>query len=432
MDNEITAYLYGEMPETQVHAFEKRMQEDPDLLAEVEGLRATQEFLDADLKSGIENGADLPPPHLLNAIMRAEIIERPASIREAIIARSKKDEPWHKRFFLSLLGGGALATTAVVVIFISVNSNLDKAEAPASVTLQRPGTAEPAAEAAADAPGADTGMLDALKDSKQDLAKLGGKGMKTEQKAAADPALSEGRGAAGSAASGNIGDGSSVAKKTASKMAPKASKRARTESGKSADSEASPLADARPADEAERDDDGAFKEEAQAEAPAKKPAAAPKRRKAKAKTRATAPAPPPNAPASAGASQGSAESTESAREAMSRGNQALNARKYNDALNHFRQAVKLDTTGKQGVKPYVGMMKAYDRSGRTQSALKQQSRMEKASIKTPGAAEGLWLSAQIRERLNQKTQAVRLYKKLLKSNTYRARAQARLDAISEP
>ena len=58
----------------------------PALQAELQGLRAVRRLLDDDTAFGVDSGADLPPAHLFDAILRAEVAARPDVIRQAIVA----------------------------------------------------------------------------------------------------------------------------------------------------------------------------------------------------------------------------------------------------------------------------------------------------------------------------------------------------------
>jgi tetratricopeptide (TPR) repeat protein len=418
--DEIVAYLYGELEKAEVDAFEKRMAEDPELNAEVEGLRATQTFIGADLKSGMESGQDLPPAHLVDAIMRAEAIERSPAIREAVIARSTHEEPWHKRFFLALLGGGALATTAVVVIFVSVTAGQDKEMAPPAAdmaALQAPAekpAAEPSAPSAGSVPG---GMAESEE--------------KKDQGEGAELAKSE----SASAGAMDMKAADNVLRRAESKKADGFG----SLGGKGASSN---MAQAAPADALADDEGGqmdgdfAAKEALAEEAPAADKKDPAKKSKAKRRSAAKKSAPPPPAPKtsapesdSAGSGRGADLSSPMGR--IEAGDKAFSRRKYTEAQSHYTNAIRLDPRGKKiGLRGYVGLMKVYEKTGRPRSALNQQKRMEAASINTPGAADGIWVAARIRRKMGEVDEARRLYEKLLSSPAYKTRAQRKLDQLS--
>jgi tetratricopeptide (TPR) repeat protein len=170
--------------------------------------------------------------------------------------------------------------------------------------------------------------------------------------------------------------------------------------------------------------------------PAKKSAAKRSRKRSKAKSKNAAPPPPApkaSAPAqSSGGGGGLADTGADAKVLILQANNAFTQRDYKRAQDLYTQAARLDPKGRRiGVMAYTGLMKVYEKTGRPQSALQQQPRMERAKITTPGAAEGLWVAARIRMELGQQAQAKRLYEKLLKSGKYKAKAQARLDAMSK-
>ncbi len=80
---ELLAYAYGELPAPAARAVERRLQGDAELQAELAGIMATRELFGRDARWGMDTKVDLPPPHLVDAIVRAEALARPAAIRDA-------------------------------------------------------------------------------------------------------------------------------------------------------------------------------------------------------------------------------------------------------------------------------------------------------------------------------------------------------------
>ena len=101
----------------------------PALQAELQGLRAVRRLLDDDTAFGVDSGADLPPAHLFDAILRAEVAARPDVIRQAIVAgHSPGTSPattaaptpaWWQRLSSWMVGGGVL-TAAAAALLINV------------------------------------------------------------------------------------------------------------------------------------------------------------------------------------------------------------------------------------------------------------------------------------------------------------------------
>jgi hypothetical protein len=124
-----------------------RLAHDKALQAELEGLKAVSDLLKADAEWGAQSGTDAPPPHLLDAILRAEVAARPDAIRSAVAAASPVGgapaapaASWWSRFSSWILGGGALVGAAAAVM-------LTVTRAPADVAA--PKTAEAPAQLAA-------------------------------------------------------------------------------------------------------------------------------------------------------------------------------------------------------------------------------------------------------------------------------------------
>lgn len=119
-ESEILAYVYGEMTLDARRAFEEKMAAEPALRAEVDGLLATRAWLGTDARFGQASGQDLPPPHLVDAIVRAEAIARPASVREALqtLPPPSAARGWLQRLNHWLVGGG-VAVAATLAFWIS-------------------------------------------------------------------------------------------------------------------------------------------------------------------------------------------------------------------------------------------------------------------------------------------------------------------------
>lgn len=131
----IAAYVTGDMPADARRAFEADMANDPALAAEVEGLRATQALLDADVAFGAAEGLDEPPPHLLGAILAAEPLARSASVRAA--GAQEKPTPWTQRLSMWLTGGGLVAAAAALLFFAWNDTWLDRAPPTAEAALSK-------------------------------------------------------------------------------------------------------------------------------------------------------------------------------------------------------------------------------------------------------------------------------------------------------
>ena len=140
-DTDLLAFLDGQLEPSAHAAFEARLSADPALRAEVEGLQAVRGLLDNDATWGVASKIDVPPPHLLQAILTAEVAARPDAIRQAAAlsrdpARDPKRPLW-ARLSSWLVGGGALvgATAAILVVSQqSPSSNEMAAPVPATAT----------------------------------------------------------------------------------------------------------------------------------------------------------------------------------------------------------------------------------------------------------------------------------------------------------
>lgn len=145
---ELLAYAYGELSGPEARAFEQRLQADAELRAELESLRATRELLGADARWGLDTKVDAPPPHLFDAIVRAEALARPAEIRNARALTARPTLT--ARLSRWLVGGGVLvgATAAILVV---VGRSSDQEMLPAS-PLGGSAAPAPAATAAMETP----------------------------------------------------------------------------------------------------------------------------------------------------------------------------------------------------------------------------------------------------------------------------------------
>ncbi len=129
------AYVYGELSASDARDFERRMGADAELRAEVEGMRAVHDLFGRDQEYGQRSLVDAPPPHLVDAICRAEALARPPQVREAMVKRAAPSSTWTARMARWLLGGGLVVGAAAAFLFV-VTRSADKAEmamAPAPV-----------------------------------------------------------------------------------------------------------------------------------------------------------------------------------------------------------------------------------------------------------------------------------------------------------
>jgi hypothetical protein len=127
-----------------------RLAHDKALQAELDGLRAVQDLLKADADWGAQSGADAPPPHLLDAILRAEVAARPDAIRSAVAANpavggavpAPPATGWWSRFSSWVVGGGVVVGAAAALL-VTVS------RAPADVAAPKAEAAPTAAPAPA-------------------------------------------------------------------------------------------------------------------------------------------------------------------------------------------------------------------------------------------------------------------------------------------
>lgn len=161
-DNEalLLAYVYGELPASEARRFERRLDDDAELRAELEGVRATRALLERGEAWALRHGLDAPPPHLVDAIVRAEVLERAPEVRSAVHARADALAPRNTptttaRLSRWLLGGGLLAgATATLVVTLKLPAELATPASPETRTGAQTAqgiAAETAAAAAAEA-----------------------------------------------------------------------------------------------------------------------------------------------------------------------------------------------------------------------------------------------------------------------------------------
>lgn len=129
---ELLAYAYGELPAPAARAFERRLQGDAELQAELAGIMATRELFGRDARWGMDTKVDLPPPHLVDAIVRAEALARPAAIRDA---RALTPRPTlTARLSRWLIGGGVLVGATAALLLVVKQG--DRSAEPAALPLE--------------------------------------------------------------------------------------------------------------------------------------------------------------------------------------------------------------------------------------------------------------------------------------------------------
>lgn len=150
-----------------------RLGHDRALQAELEGLKAVQDLLKQDAAWGQASGADAPPPQLLEAILRAEVLARPEAIRAAVVARADQGTTvggapappsttaglWSKVSSWLLGGGVVVGATAALLLTVSrapMDVAAPKAEAAAQLAPALPVPADPATTAATTPPAPDS------------------------------------------------------------------------------------------------------------------------------------------------------------------------------------------------------------------------------------------------------------------------------------
>jgi hypothetical protein len=119
-DDLVLAFVDGTLAGDALATMNARLQADPALRAEVEGLLAVRRLLGDDARWGQEAGRDVPPPHLVDAIVRAEVLARPHDRPAAAPPDARTMVPWWSRLSAwwlrgSLVGAGAAAVLLAVV-----------------------------------------------------------------------------------------------------------------------------------------------------------------------------------------------------------------------------------------------------------------------------------------------------------------------------
>jgi anti-sigma factor RsiW len=115
------AYVYGELPASAALEFERQMDADPELRAEVEGMKASHDLFGKDQAWGISAKVDVPPPHLMDAILKAELIARAPQVKEAMFKRdapSSSSTSFTAKLSRWLLGGGLVVGAAAAVFHV--------------------------------------------------------------------------------------------------------------------------------------------------------------------------------------------------------------------------------------------------------------------------------------------------------------------------
>ncbi len=163
LDALLLAYVDGTLDAPLRAELEVRLAGDPDLRAEVDGLQALRGLLDEDARYGRESLLDVPPAHLLEAIVRAEVLARPDEIRQAIVnggglartAPERGDKPLWARLQSWWMGGGVVVGAAAAVAFVITRGPAEPPRSPTpAAAVVAPATTSPNAlnDALADAP----------------------------------------------------------------------------------------------------------------------------------------------------------------------------------------------------------------------------------------------------------------------------------------
>ena len=139
------AYVYGELEASDARAFAKRLDAEPDLRAEVDGMKAAHSLFGRDAAWGLASGVDVPPPHLVDAIVRAEALARVPAVREAMLKRGASSSTFTAKLARWLIGGGVLVAGAATVMIVVTRP----AHAPATFESVQAPSGAPAAPAAA-------------------------------------------------------------------------------------------------------------------------------------------------------------------------------------------------------------------------------------------------------------------------------------------
>jgi hypothetical protein len=470
------AYVYGELGPAEVKSFEARLETDAELRAEVEGLVATRDLLDMDVRYGEESGRDVPPPHLTDAILRAEALARPREIREAAIAASGQTRTWVQRLSVWLIGGGvAVGAAATLLVLVTSNSMMkesaDMAAAPApaaSADAESAPRFEPAKPMAKSAPNgameksadfADEKPAEAFEESKKERAADGFAPSRDPS-----PRSSGRQGEAGEDRAGAKDRSRSLvfnepADAPMKQAAPKPSQIAGGKAFDYAEGEAEeePLAELA-ADEADADDnalgdsfgaggasskaDGIAPMEPAPPPPATRAPAGPPKvgsnlrkvlergKKAPSKRKAKKRAVERDARSQMRAeAKGQLEQNErltAINVAYRTAERAFNAGRFGVAYDEYGKAGALDAGGKVlGPMPHVGQMRSLHSLGRYREVLDHVPALMRFGVKIFGVADGLLVAADAAERLGQLDRAERLYADAAKSPDVKLRTRAK-------
>jgi hypothetical protein len=126
----VLSYVDGTMNDGERAAFAARLRAEPALRAEVDGLVALRGLLDDDTRFGATSGLDAPPPHLVDAIVRAEVAARPDAIRAAVLRAADASDaarPWWSKLSSWLVGTSLVGAGAAALLLV-----VTRAEAPAT------------------------------------------------------------------------------------------------------------------------------------------------------------------------------------------------------------------------------------------------------------------------------------------------------------
>lgn len=481
-DSLMLAYVYGELSDEEARAFEARLSADPGLRAEVDGLLATRDLLQQDARYGEVTGADLPPPHLLDAILRAEALERPPEVRQAQ-ASSREGGGFLARIQLWLVGGG-LAVGAAAALLVMTKGAMEAPEAAAEAPALAP--APPAAMAREEEPAAEGAPPSGA---------LGARGAVSssapERKSSLGGSFDDGRSKGledaqgGGAAPGGGGVPASRAREAAPSeprpMAEGAKKASKAQKAAPADvTDAKPLVQ-KSVQKKERAigagdgdayaDDAAFEAEAGAEAEGPAPAAeatplALDAASGRATSTGSAPAasqsprpladaepkgPPPlpeaakrelearraeRSPAARplpkGKTPGSQALADELQLSLLTAERELQEGRPLEALDLFVAVSKRDPRGVfTGVVPYVGQMRALAALGRHREVLALLPTVKRPGIRAHGVPEGILVAARSAEALGDLTLARSLYRELLAVKEQRTEAAAALQRLDE-
>ena len=138
------AYVEDELSSSEKAAFEARLANDAALRAEVEGLRATKTLLGERARWALSS--EPPPPHLLDAILQAEVAAR--VVRPPRVSAERNNVL--RRLARFVAGGGVLAGAAAAVFFLVVRSDKEVASVSSIEDIAQPPAVKSAATKDAD------------------------------------------------------------------------------------------------------------------------------------------------------------------------------------------------------------------------------------------------------------------------------------------